>query len=63
MGSKILVFAVYDFDRFSKHDQIGQVQLPLNSIDLGRVVEDWKDLSPPESENEKVISEFLYQIN
>ncbi|PVD28805.1 hypothetical protein C0Q70_11400, partial [Pomacea canaliculata] len=24
IGSKTLVFAVYDFDRFSKHDQIGQ---------------------------------------
>ena len=54
MGQKILTFAVFDFDRFSKHDQIGQVQLPLNSVDLGRVVEDWKDLTPPDSESEKV---------
>jgi len=53
MGQKILTFAVFDFDRFSKHDQIGQVQLPLNSVDLGRVVEDWKDLTPPDSESEK----------
>ncbi|NP_001191553.1 synaptotagmin-1 isoform 1 [Aplysia californica] len=53
VGSKILTFAVYDFDRFSKHDQIGQVQVPLNSIDLGRVVEDWKDLQSPDTESEK----------
>jgi hypothetical protein len=53
IGSKTLVFAVYDFDRFSKHDQIGQVLVPLNSVDLGRVVEEWRDLTSPESD-EKV---------
>lgn len=30
------MFAVYDFDRFSKHDQIGEVKIPLNQIDLVR---------------------------
>ncbi|KAK7494505.1 hypothetical protein BaRGS_00014158 [Batillaria attramentaria] len=53
IGSKTLTFAVYDFDRFSKHDQIGQVQVPLNSIDLGRVIEEWRDLASPDSESEK----------
>ena len=55
IGSKTLVFAIYDFDRFSKHDQIGQVQVPLNSVDLGRVVEEWRDLSSPENDSEKVM--------
>ena len=54
MGSKTLTFAIYDFDRFSKHDQIGLVKVPLNSVDLGRVVEEWRDLTSPESDNEKV---------
>ena len=54
IGSKTLTFMIYDFDRFSKHDQIGQVQVPLNSIDLGRVVEEWRDLTSPEADNEKV---------
>lgn len=61
IGSKTLVFAVYDFDRFSKHDQIGQVLVPLNSVDLGRVVEEWRDLTSPESE-EKVylLNVYIY---
>ena len=64
IGSKTLVFAIYDFDRFSKHDQIGQVQVPLNSVDLGRVVEEWRDLTSPESE-EKVSTgdaRYYYRI-
>lgn len=53
IGGKTLVLAVYDFDRFSKHDQIGQVRVPLNSVDLGGVVEEWRDLESPESDAEK----------
>ncbi|VEL10736.1 unnamed protein product [Protopolystoma xenopodis] len=53
VAGKTLVFAVYDFDRFSKHDQIGQIQVPLGSVDLARVIEEWRDLSPPD-DDEKV---------
>lgn len=53
VASKTLVFAVYDFDRFSKHDQIGQVQLALNSVDLGQTLEEWRDLASPETDAEK----------
>lgn len=53
VASKTLVFAVYDFDRFSKHDQIGQVQLALNSVDLGQTIEEWRDLASPENDAEK----------
>jgi len=53
VAAKTLVFAVYDFDRFSKHDQIGQVQVPLNSVDLGQTIEKWSDLASPENDAEK----------
>jgi hypothetical protein len=45
---------VYDFDRFSKHDQIGILKVPLSSVDLGKVITEWRDLSSPETDNEKV---------
>ena len=48
---KTLVLAVYDFDRFSKHDQIGEVRLPLNQVDLGQVFEDWRELQSAEVED------------
>ena len=46
IGGKTLALALYDFDRFSKHDMIGQIHVPMNSIDLGQVYEDWRDLEP-----------------
>ena len=48
------MFAIYDFDRFSKHDQIGELNVPLNSIDLGKVVQEWRDVSPPANDSDKV---------
>uniref|UniRef100_S4R794 Synaptotagmin 2 n=1 Tax=Petromyzon marinus TaxID=7757 RepID=S4R794_PETMA len=50
LGGKTLVMAVYDFDRFSKHDIIGEVKVPMNTIDLGHVIEEWRDLVSAEKE-------------
>merc|ERR1719342_1849137 len=41
---KTLVFAVFDYDRFSKHDQIGEVKVPLCMVDLAQTIEEWKDI-------------------
>ncbi|GMS84756.1 hypothetical protein PENTCL1PPCAC_6931 [Pristionchus entomophagus] len=62
--SKTLVFAVYDFDRFSKHDQIGQVLIPLGKIDLGKVIEEWKDIAPPpdDKEAEKALGDICFSL-
>ncbi|CAL1263509.1 unnamed protein product [Larinioides sclopetarius] len=50
IASKTLVFAVFDFDRFSKHDQIGEVKIPLNTLDLAQTIEEWKELTSVEGE-------------
>jgi len=54
LGSKTLVFAIYDFDRFSKHDQIGKVEVEMGKVDLGKVTEEWRDLTSPDADNEKL---------
>lgn len=53
IGSKTLVFAIYDFDRFSRHDQIGEITIPLTSVDLGKVIEETRDIAPPAGEKEE----------
>ncbi|GIY49064.1 synaptotagmin 1 [Caerostris extrusa] len=50
ISSKTLVFATFDFDRFSKHDQIGEVKIPLNTVDLAQTIEEWKELTSVEGE-------------
>lgn len=39
-----LVMQIYDFNRFAKHDIIGEVRLPLASVSLQHVIEQWSDL-------------------
>ncbi|KAK7601467.1 hypothetical protein V9T40_008908 [Parthenolecanium corni] len=48
--NKTLVFAIFDFDRFSKHDQIGEVRVPLCQVDLAQTIEEWKELQSVEGE-------------
>lgn len=39
-----LVMQIYDFNRFAKHDIIGEVRLPLASVSLQHAIEQWSDL-------------------
>lgn len=40
-----LVMQIYDFNRFAKHDIIGEIRLPLASVNLQHVIEQWSDLA------------------
>ena len=63
---KTLVFAIYDFDRFSKHDQIGEVKLPLCMVDLAQTIEEWGEITSIEGDDGKVWSfqsSFPFKVN
>jgi len=60
LGSRTLIFSIFDFDRFSKHDDIGQVKVAMNSVDLGRVVDCWADLQIPDKEADKVMMSLTH---
>lgn len=45
VSESTLVMQIYDFNRFAKHDIIGEVRLPLASVDLQHVIEQWSDLA------------------
>ena len=51
--AKTLVLSVFDFDRFSKHDQIGIIKIPLNTVDLAQTIEATKPLASPETGEDK----------
>lgn len=50
LGGKTLVMTVYDFDRFSKHDAIGVVKIPMSSVDFSQSLQEWRDLQKAEKE-------------
>uniref|UniRef100_A0A8C3G5J3 Synaptotagmin n=1 Tax=Cyclopterus lumpus TaxID=8103 RepID=A0A8C3G5J3_CYCLU len=58
LGGKTLMMSVYDYDRFSKHDVIGDVKIPMNTIDLGRPIEEWRDLDSADQEEVLLTTHF-----
>ncbi|KAG7246495.1 hypothetical protein CRUP_018202, partial [Coryphaenoides rupestris] len=50
LGGKTLVMTVYDFDRFSKHDAIGGVRVPMSTVDFSHSLQEWRDLLKAEKE-------------
>lgn len=59
MGGKTLVMSVYDFDRFSKHDVIGEIKIPMNTLDLAKPIEEWRDLDSADQEEVKRVTPAL----
>ncbi|XP_031569799.1 synaptotagmin-1-like isoform X2 [Actinia tenebrosa] len=47
--NRILLMELYDFDRFSRHDLIGEARLPLIDVDLASSINEWRVLTPPHS--------------
>lgn len=64
IGGQTLVLNVFDFDRFGKHDQIGQISVPLGKVDLATTIER-TDLieSPPENRLGEVCLALRYVPN
>lgn len=48
--SESLVFAIFNFDRISKHDQIGEIKVPLCQVDLKQTIEEWRELQSVEGD-------------
>ncbi|KAL2091074.1 hypothetical protein ACEWY4_013337 [Coilia grayii] len=62
LGGKTLVMSVYDYDRFSKHDIIGEVKLAMNTIDFGKPIEEWKDLESAEKEEPEKLGDICISL-
>ncbi len=53
LTNRTLCFSIYDFDRFSRHDQIGLVNVNLGQVDLGATIQEWREIEPPPGEGDK----------
>lgn len=50
---------VFDFNRFTKHEIIGELRVQLCNIDQNHVIEEWQDLAKP-AKFEVSFSEALF---
>ncbi|KAM7007061.1 synaptotagmin-2-like isoform 2-T8 [Tautogolabrus adspersus] len=62
LGGKILSMSVFDYDRFSKHDVIGEVKIAMNTIDLGRPIEEWRDLESADQEEPEKLGDICISL-
>ncbi|TSK45837.1 Synaptotagmin-1 [Bagarius yarrelli] len=57
-----LVIQVYDFNRFSKHDVIGELRLELSTVDWNHVIEEWSDLKAPSKHQQEHLGEICFSL-
>lgn len=62
LGGKTLMLQVFDFDRFSKHDIIGEIKIPMNSVDLGQPMQQWRDLEGGEKEEQERLGDICISL-
>ncbi|PVD28579.1 hypothetical protein C0Q70_11170 [Pomacea canaliculata] len=44
LREKVLAFHLYDYDKFSRHSAIGEVEIDLSKVDVSNSVEMWCDI-------------------
>ncbi|XP_061466112.1 synaptotagmin-8 [Rhineura floridana] len=62
VAESTLVMQVYDFNRFSKHDIIGEMRLPLADIDLQHVIEQWHELAVASKTEQEHLGEICFSL-
>ncbi|XP_030281490.1 synaptotagmin VIII isoform X2 [Sparus aurata] len=56
------VMQVFDFNRFSKHNIIGELRLQLCDVDWNHVIEEWQDLAGPAKFEEENLGEICFSL-
>nr|XP_008106275.1 PREDICTED: synaptotagmin-8 [Anolis carolinensis] len=62
VAENTLVMQVYDFNRFSKHDIIGEMRLPLGDVDLQHVMEQWHELTAASKIEQEHLGEICISL-
>ncbi|XP_067089206.1 synaptotagmin Va [Osmerus mordax] len=62
LGGQTLVLQVFDFDRFGKHDVIGEIKIPMNSVDLAQPLHEWRDLVGGEKEEDEKLGDICISL-
>ncbi|XP_028305337.1 synaptotagmin VIII isoform X2 [Gouania willdenowi] len=57
-----VVMKVFDFNRFSKHEIIGELRLELCNVDWNHVIEEWQELAEPSKFEEDNLGEICFSL-
>ncbi|XP_040894754.1 synaptotagmin VIII isoform X2 [Toxotes jaculatrix] len=57
-----VVMRVFDFNRFSKHNIIGELRLQLCDVDWVHVIEEWQDLAEPAKFEDEDLGEICFSL-
>ncbi|KAF7648881.1 hypothetical protein LDENG_00150440 [Lucifuga dentata] len=57
-----VVMQVFDFNRFSKHEIIGELRLQLATVDWNHVIEEWQDLCEPAKYEDENLGEICFSL-
>uniref|UniRef100_A0A671KH65 Synaptotagmin 8 n=1 Tax=Sinocyclocheilus anshuiensis TaxID=1608454 RepID=A0A671KH65_9TELE len=55
-------FHLYDFNKFSRHDMIGEIRLNLSTVDWNHVIEEWRDLSEASKHEQEHLGEICFSL-
>ncbi|XP_060933254.1 synaptotagmin VIII [Limanda limanda] len=56
------VMKVFDFNRFTKHNIIGELRVELCDVDWNHVIEEWKDLGEPAKFEGEELGEICFSL-
>ncbi|XP_035011719.2 synaptotagmin VIII isoform X1 [Hippoglossus stenolepis] len=56
------VMKVFDFNRFTKHNIIGELRVELCNVDWNHVIEEWQDLGEPAKFEEEELGEICFSL-
>ncbi|XP_016343280.1 synaptotagmin-2-like isoform X2 [Sinocyclocheilus anshuiensis] len=62
LAGQTLLLQVFDFDRFGKNDVIGEIKIPMNSIDLAQPIHEWKDLVGGQKEEQEKLGDVCISL-
>lgn len=57
-----VVMQVFDFNRFSKHNIIGEIRVQLCNVDWNHVMEEWQDLEEPSKFEDGNLGEICFSL-
>ena len=65
MAKQTVVLKIFDYDRFTKNELIGQIHIPLKDLDMGHLantIDKWYNVLAPEEEQVGCFRKCVYFI-